>query len=179
VVEYDNEGGAYAITSYLISLGHRDIAFLGAGEPGHSTIDQRLHGFERAHEAHHLPVMPQRAQAITFDRESGYRATRELLARGQKFTAVFAATDVVASGVLVALREAGLRVPEDISVVGYDDIPLARDLTPQLTTVHVDHEDLGRTAVRHALNRDRHAMSQHTVIGTHVIIRDSAGPPPN
>ena len=177
VVEYDNEGGAYAITSYLISLGHRDIAFLGAGEPGHSTIDGRLRGFERAHEAHRLPVTPS-GPAVTFDRQSGYQATRELLARGQKFTAVFAATDVVASGVLVALREAGLRVPEEVSVVGYDDIPLARDLTPQLTTVHVDHEDLGRTAVRHALNRDRHAMNQHTVMGTHVVIRNSAGPAP-
>ncbi|TCC07172.1 LacI family DNA-binding transcriptional regulator [Kribbella soli] len=137
-----------------------------------------LGGFERAHEAHHLPVTPQRTRAITFDRESGYQATRELLACGQKFTAIFAATDVVASGVLVALREAGLRIPEDVSVVGYDDIPLARDLTPELTTVHVDHEELGRTAVRYALNRDRHAMSQHTVIGTHVVIRNSTGPAP-
>jgi LacI family transcriptional regulator len=178
VVEYDNEGGAYAITSYLISLGHRDIAFLGAGEPGHTTVDGRLRGFERAHEAHHLPMTPQRTRAITFDRESGYQATRDLLARGEKFTAIFAATDVVASGVLVALREAGLRVPDDVSVVGYDDIPLARDLTPELTTVHVDHEELGRTAVRYALNRDRHAMSQHTVIGTHVVIRNSTGPAP-
>ncbi len=178
VVEYDNEGGAYAITSYLISLGHHDIAFLGAGEPGHSTVDGRLRGFERAHEAHHLPMTPQRTRAITFDRESGYQATRELLARGQRFTAIFAATDVVASGVLVALREAGLRVPDDVSIVGYDDIPLARDLTPELTTVHVDHEELGRTAVRYALNRDRHAMSQHTVIGTHVVIRNSTGPAP-
>jgi LacI family transcriptional regulator, galactose operon repressor len=178
VVEYDNEGGAYAVTSYLISLGHRDIAFLGAGEPGHSTIDGRVRGFERAHEAHHLPVTPRRTRAITFDRESGYLATRELLARDRSFTAIFAATDVVASGALVALREAGLRVPEDISVAGYDDIPLARDLTPELTTVHVDHEELGRTAVRHALNRERYTMSQHTVLGTHVIIRDSTGPAP-
>ncbi|GAA1559894.1 LacI family DNA-binding transcriptional regulator [Kribbella hippodromi] len=176
VVEYDNEGGAYAITSYLISLGHRDIAFLGAGEPGHTTVDGRLRGFERAHQAHQLPITPRRTRAITFDRESGYQATRDLLAHDRKFTAVFAATDVVAGGVLVALREAGLRVPEDVSVVGYDDIPLARDLTPELTTVHVDHEELGRTAVRHALDRDRHAMSQHTVLGTHVIIRGSTGP---
>ena len=84
----------------------------------------------------------------------------------------------MASGVLVALREAGLRVPEDISVVGYDDVPLAMDLTPELTTVRVDDEELGRSAVRYALNRDRHAMSQHTLMGTHVVIRDSTGPAP-
>jgi LacI family transcriptional regulator, galactose operon repressor len=178
VVEYDNEGGAYAVTSYLISLGHREIAFLGAGEPGHTTIDGRLRGFERAHKAHHLSVASQRARSIPFDRESGYRAARDLLADGHRFTAIFAATDVLASGVLVALREAGLRVPEDVSVVGYDDIPLAMDVTPELTTVHVDYEELGRTAVRFALNRDRHAMSQHTVMGTHVVIRESAGPAP-
>jgi LacI family transcriptional regulator len=178
VVEYDNEGGAFAITSYLISLGHRDIVFLGAGEPGHTTIDGRLRGFVRAHESHQIPVAPQRRAAIPFDRESGYRATRDLLAGGHTFTAIFAVTDVLASGALVALREAGLRVPEDVSLVGYDDIPLALDVTPTLTTVHVDHEELGRTAVRLALHRERHAMSQHTVMGTHVVIRDSAGPPP-
>ncbi|GAA3114129.1 LacI family transcriptional regulator [Kribbella aluminosa] len=178
VVEYDNEGGAFAMTSYLISLGHRDIVFLGAGEPGYTTIDGRFRGFVRAHESHHIPVAPQRRATIPFDRESGYLATRDLLAGGRTFTAIFAVTDVVASGALVALREAGLRVPEDVSLVGYDDIPLALDVTPTLTTVHVDHEELGRTAVRLALHREQHALSQHTVIGTHVVIRDSAGPPP-
>lgn len=178
VVDYDNEGGAFAITSYLISQGHREIVFLGVGEPGHTTLDGRLHGFERAHESHGVPMAPQRRTAIPFDREHGYRATQDLLADGQSFTAIFAATDVLASGVLAALREAGLRVPEDVSVVGFDDIPLAMDLTPALTTVHVDHEELGRTAVRLALNRDRHAMNQHTLMGTHVVIRDTAGPAP-
>ena len=178
VVEYDNEGGAFAITSYLISLGHRDIVFLGAGEPGHTTIDGRFRGFVRAHESHHIPVAPQRRAAIPFDRAGGYQVTRDLLAGGRTFTAIFAVTDMVASGAMVALREAGLRVPEDVSLVGYDDIPLALDVTPALTTVHVDHEELGRIAVRLALNRERHAMSQHIVMGTHVVIRDSAGPPP-
>ena len=178
VVEYDNEGGAYAITSYLISLGHREIVFLGSGDPEHTTIGGRVNGFVRAHEEHHIPLAPQRIIDCPFDRELGYRATRDLLASGPSFTAIFAATDVLASGALPVLREAGIRVPEDVSLVGYDDIPLAMDITPTLTTVHVAYEELGRTAVRLALNRDRHAMSQHTVMGTHVVIRNSAGPPP-
>jgi LacI family transcriptional regulator len=178
VVEYDNEGGAYAITSYLISLGHREIVFLGADNPEYTTTSGRLGGFVRAHRAHHVTLADERIIAGTFDREYGYSATRNLLANGPTFTAIAATTDMCASGALAALREAGVRVPEDVSVVGYDDIPLAMDLTPALTTVHVPHEDLGRTAVRLALHRDRHAMSQHTVIGTHVVIRDSAGPAP-
>jgi len=179
VVEYDNEGGAYAITSYLISQGHREIVFLGgAGHPEQTTLSGRLGGYLRAHADHGIPVLPERTIACPFDREHAYQATRDLLAHGPSATAIFAATDVLASGVIAALREAGVRVPADMSVVGYDDIPLAMDITPALTTVHIAHEELGRTAVRLALHRERHAMSQHTKMGTHVVLRDSAGPPP-
>jgi LacI family transcriptional regulator len=177
VVQYDNEGGAYAMTSYLISLGHREIVFLGADDPEYTTTSDRVGGFLRAHKAHGIDVPPEMIIEGPFDREFGYQATRRLLSGGPRFTAIFASTDMSAGGVLIALREAGVRVPQDVSVVGYDDIPLATDVTPALTTVHIPHEDLGRTAVRLALHRDRNAMNQHVVLGTHVVIRDSAGPP--
>jgi LacI family transcriptional regulator len=83
---------------------------------------------------------------------------------------------MVAAGVLAVLREAGLRVPEDVSVVGYDDIPLALDVYPPLTTVHVPTEELGRAAVRLALHPEE---PQHLVLGTHIVIRGSAGPAPD
>jgi len=167
VVEYDNEGGAYGMTSYLLSQGHRQIVFLGA-QDDHTTSRDRVTGFTRAHQAYGLPagtVLPG-----VFTRDSGYAQARRLLDSREPFTAVFAATDVVASGVLQALREASLRVPEDVSVVGYDDVPLTLDLVPALTTVHVPTEELGRTAVRLALHPEER---QHVVLGTHVVIRDS------
>ncbi|NUW30910.1 substrate-binding domain-containing protein [Nonomuraea sp. SMC257] len=109
-----------------------------------------------------------------FDRADGYEQTRRLLSAGASFTAVFAATDMVAIGVLAALREAGISVPDDVSVAGYDDIPFAADITPGLTTVRIPTEELGRTAVRLALHPEER---QHVVLGTHIVVRDSVRPP--
>jgi LacI family transcriptional regulator len=176
VVEYDNEGGAYAITSHLLAAGHRRVAYLGE-VPGLVTSSQRLRGFRRAHQAQRVKHDPALVVQGDHSRSFGYQGTRDLLARSAKFTAILAATDVVAAGALQALREAGLRVPQDVALAGYDDIPLAADLYPALTTVHVPQEELGRAAVRLALGRDRHTGAQHLMLGTHVVIRDSAPPP--
>lgn len=175
VVEYDNEGGAYAISSHLLASGHRRIAYLGA-VPGLVTSTQRLRGFRRAHMAHGIDHHPELVIKGDHSRSFGYQGTKELIMRGAEFTAILAATDVIAAGVLRALREAGRRVPEDVAVAGYDDIPLAADLYPALTTVHVPQEELGRAAIRLALGRDRHTGAQHVMLGTHVVVRDSAPP---
>ncbi|MFF5010329.1 LacI family DNA-binding transcriptional regulator [Streptomyces phaeochromogenes] len=172
VVEYDNEGGAFAMTSYLLSLGHERVALLGVERQ--STASERVKGYRRALESRGLAFDSDLVVPGVHSRESGYEATRRLLSSGRDFTAVFAVTDMIAAGVLKALREAGVRVPDDVSVVGYDDIPLASDLFPSLTTVHVPHEQLGRSAVKLALNREQHPV-QHIRMGTHVMVRDSAG----
>ncbi|MFE9452333.1 LacI family DNA-binding transcriptional regulator [Streptomyces sp. NPDC006739] len=176
VVDYDNEGGAFALTSHLLSAGHRRIAYLGR-VAGLSTSAQRIRGFTRAHELLGLTPDPALIVDAAFSRANGYRATRELLDSRPGVTAVFAATDMIATGVLQALREAGRRVPEDIAVAGYDDIPVARDVYPALTTVHVPQEELGRAAVRLALHRAELPDSQHLVLGTHVVLRDSTRRP--
>jgi LacI family transcriptional regulator len=111
-----------------------------------------------------------------FSRAYGYQKAQELLASGVRFTSIMAATDMVAAGALQALREGGVRVPEDVSVVGYDDIPLAIDVFPSLTTVSVPHEEMGRSAVRLALHRAELADRQHLVLGTQLVIRASTGP---
>ncbi|MEU4231346.1 LacI family DNA-binding transcriptional regulator [Nonomuraea sp. NPDC026600] len=177
VVEYDNEGGAYAMTSHLLSQGHRRIVYLGAvsSEDASTTKVGRDRGFTRAHQAYGVPYDPDLVVPASFDRAAGYEGTKRLLARGADFTAVFAATDMVAVGVFAALREVGLRIPDDVSVAGYDDIPFAADLAPGLTTVHIPTEELGRTAVRLALNRHE---PQHVVLGTHIVVRGSVKPPP-
>jgi LacI family transcriptional regulator len=172
VVDYDNEGGAFAMTTHLLSAGHRSIAYVGR-MPGLSTSGQRIGGFTRAHELLGLTPDPELILDGPFTRSYGYQATGELLASGLEFTAVFAGTDMVAAGVIHALREAGRRIPDDVAVAGYDDIPVAKDVRPSLTTVSVTQEELGRAAVRLALHREELPDSQHLVLGTHVVLRES------
>jgi LacI family transcriptional regulator len=174
VVDYDNEAGAYAMTSHLLSRGHRRIVYLGAAtaEDQSTTKLDRVHGFRRAHADYTVDCDPGLILPSDFSRDAGYAATERLLAAGTEFTAIFAGTDMVAVGVLAALREAGVRVPEDVSVAGYDDIPLAADLVPGLTTVHIPTEELGRTAVRLALDS---SLPQHVTLGTHIVVRGSVG----
>ncbi|GAA4717398.1 LacI family DNA-binding transcriptional regulator [Phytohabitans rumicis] len=173
VVEYDNEGGAYAMTSHLLSQGHRKIVYLGNVQENHTTSRDRIKGFTRAHEAFGVPLDPALIVPGVYSQAFGYAGAKRLLAAGVEHTAIFAATDMVAAGVLLALREAGVRVPQDVSVVGYDDIPLAVNVVPALTTVRIPTEELGRTAVRLALSPDE---PQHVVLGTHIVVRESVAP---
>nr|WP_255671955.1 LacI family DNA-binding transcriptional regulator [Glycomyces amatae] len=172
VVHYDNEGGAYAMTSHLLSAGHRRIAYMGMGI-GLSTTNERVAGYRRAHADYGVEVDESLLVPGEFLKSSGFELTRRLIAERPDVTAVFAATDMVAAGVLKALREAGVAVPEEMSVVGFDDIPLASDLTPALTTVHVPHEELGREAVRLGLRRE----AEQVVLGTHIVVRETVAPP--
>jgi LacI family transcriptional regulator len=182
-VDYDNESGAYAMASHLLSAGHRKILIL----PGHSdftTAQGRLEGTRRAFAAHGVPFDPEMVNHHGgYSPEYGYQAVQEGLRRKLGFTAVLAGTDVVAAGAMQAVREAGLTVPGDVSIVGYDDIPLASHLFPQLTTVHVPYEEMGRVAVRAVADqrerggRRRAKEGDHVVLGTHVVVRQSVQPP--
>ncbi|MGX1134056.1 LacI family transcriptional regulator [Streptomyces glaucescens] len=172
VVEYDNEGGAHALVAHVLAQGHRRILFLG-GKPDHTTALGRERGYLAAHRARAVEPDPALLLHGDFSRDSGYRLMRRALADGLEFTAVVAATDTVATGALTALHEAGLDVPRDVSLAGYDDIPFARDLHPALTTVRVPYEELGRLAVRTALGRAPGTPDEHLLLGTHVVVRDS------
>lgn len=133
---------------HLIGLGHREIAFVNFAPAGFLAGSERERGWRRAMADHGLPVNPAWCAHADISADSGYRATQELLARGVRFTALFAGNDTVAFGALRALREAGLKVPQDVAVVGYDDIPLAAYAEPALTTVRTDPIGLGRDAMR-------------------------------
>jgi LacI family transcriptional regulator len=103
---------------------------------------------------------------------------RALIGSGPGYTAIFAGNDGVAAGAIAALREVGRRVPDDVSVVGYDDVPSAADFNPPLTTVRVPQAELGRTAVRLATQPAGDATGrEHVMLGTHLVIRGSVGPP--
>jgi LacI family transcriptional regulator len=175
VVEYDNEGGAFAATSHLLSAGHQRVLALGR-RPGYTTPDGRLAGYRKALRAHRVPHDPALEVDGTMEWHEGHRMMRERLAAGPRdFTAVFAANDLIAGGARQAMVEHGLRVPEDVSMVGFDDLPPSPDIN--LTTVHLPHEEIGRTAVRLALEQEAYGGGpRHVVMGTHLVLRDSVRP---
>ena len=140
----DQVAGARMITEYLIRLGHTDILHL-AGPQDWIEAESRMRGYLDALRDADLPTFPPIRGDWTAD--FGYFAGTEL-ARRRDFTAVFAANDVMAIGLMHGFRDAGLRVPADVSVVGFDDIPVAAHVAPPLTTVHQDFPELGRRAVQ-------------------------------
>ncbi|WP_419998820.1 LacI family DNA-binding transcriptional regulator [Streptomyces boninensis] len=179
ILEYDNRAGSYAIASHLLAAGHRKIAYVGH-VPGLSTSEQRVGGFRDALAAFGLPESAAQVVNCDFGEEQGREAAHRLLdAAGGKpdFTAVFAADDWVAAGVIRGLRERGVALPADVSVVGYNDDPLAAHLNPPLTTVHIPGQELGRTAVRMALRATARAgggpRQERQTLGTHIVVRDS------
>ncbi|MFD3931826.1 LacI family DNA-binding transcriptional regulator [Streptomyces sp. NPDC058614] len=176
VVECDMEAGAFAATSHLISAGHTRVAHL-AGPHEFSVAGQRLEGYERALRAHGIKPDPALVAESDMTRESGYEAACRLLT-GTDATAIFCASDMSAAGAIAAARDLGRSVPGDVSVVGFDDIPLAEDLYPRLTTVHVPQQELGRSATRLALHRrPTDPPSRRVVLGSHVVVRESVAPP--
>ena len=141
----DNRSGAFAMTRHLVHCGHREIAFI-AGPKGNLDAEERLQGYLAAlHEL--LPGAEAQIVAGDFTEESGYRAGSQIARQKRLPRALFAANDSMAIGCLFALREAGLRVPEDMALAGFDDIPTARFTQPPLTTVRVRIADLGGRAL--------------------------------
>lgn len=170
---YDNQGGAAAITNHLIQLGHRKILFAG-GVANHSTSHDRLAGYRQALTDNGLEIDNRLILERGFDTNDGEAAVNEAFDNGLEFTAVVGVRDAVAVGALRAIRAAGLRVPEDISVTGYDDEPFMGDLTPGLTTVRIPFHDLGTCAANLALGDPN---EKHTVLPIEVVVRGSTAPP--
>ena len=133
--------------NHLIGLGHARIAFVNFAQPEYLAVNERERGWREAMAEHGLPIDPAWVAYADISAASGYRATQELLARKAPFTALFAGNDTIAFGALRALSEAGLRVPQDVAVIGYDDIPMAEFASPPLTTVRTDTMGLGRDAM--------------------------------
>ena len=149
VVTFDNAGAGRALVDHLVGLGHRRIAYVG-GPAGRTTSSDRRRGFVEGMSAAGLRVDEQLVAEGDFSRDSGYAAAAGLIDSGAEFTAIIGGNDQIAIGVLVALRDAGRSVPDDVSVVGIGDTPIAADLSPALTTVHLPLEEAGRQAVSFA-----------------------------
>jgi DNA-binding LacI/PurR family transcriptional regulator len=152
VVDVDNVRGALDATTLLVDRGHREIATI-TGPLDWPSAQGRLAGYQAALRAAGLPEDPARvAQGRDWGLEAGQEAAAGLLARGTPFTAVFAHSDLSALGAIRAFRAQGLRVPEDVSVVGYDDIPVAAFFDPPLTTVRQPMREVGVLAARLVLD---------------------------
>jgi LacI family transcriptional regulator len=144
-LDFDHFEGARLATDHLLSLGHRRIAFIG-GDPVHADSVQRLRGYRAALDAAGVNYNPALVFEGTYKEESGVSAAEQLLESKVPFSAIFAANDQMAFGAALALYRHGLRVPQDISLVGVDDIPAAAHSIPPLSTIHQGAYELGRLA---------------------------------
>ncbi|SEC55757.1 transcriptional regulator, LacI family [Amycolatopsis tolypomycina] len=175
-----NWSGGITATEHLLSLGHRRIAF--AGGPLEASCSQaRLHGYRAALENAGVPFDPDLVRHGEFDHPDGLAMGDHLLTLPEPPTAVFAANDATALGVLEAARRRGLRVPQDLSVVGFDDTMLARLGTPPLTVIRQPLHDMGRVAVRtlDKLITGDALDSHHVELATQLVVRESTGPAPD
>jgi LacI family transcriptional regulator len=176
-IQIDNYGGAFAMVRHLTTLGHRRIALL-KGPAENLDARERLRGYREALRSLGAEVSERLEIEGDFSEESGYQAGERLLALAPRPTAVFAANDSMAIGCLLALRAAGVRVPGDVAVAGFDDIPIARYVTPALSSVHVPIAELGTRAMERLLHavesKNEHERRQETVATT-LVVRDSCG----
>ena len=175
-VDVDNQAGGYQATVHLIALGHRRIGFISNAALSYSGAQDRLAGYRTALAEHDLPLDESLMRTAAFLPQTGWEAMNELLALPEPPTAVFVASDVVALGAMSAIRQAGLRIPDDIAVVGFDDIFLAAHTQPPLTTVRVPAYGLGWTAaeILISLIEGEEEVSAVT-LETELVIRDSCG----
>ncbi len=175
----NNWGGGLAATRHLIGLGHRRIAVI-SGQAGVLCSRARVDGFRGAHDEAGMPADPSLIRYGDFSVAGGYRHGKELLTRPDRPTAIFAGSDMQALGVLRAARELGLEVPRDLSVVGYDDLPLAGWIGPALTTVDQQLRTMAGTATSMllALARGENPPLRRIELATELVVRESTAPPP-
>jgi LacI family transcriptional regulator len=179
-VVHDEADGIRRILNHLVSCGHRQIAAI-AGPQSLSTGFRRYSAFEEHRKLLGIgKARPNAVFANAFNETEGERCAEELLARGQPFTAqpftaIVCANDRLAVGAIAALRRHGLRCPDDVSVTGYNDMPLADRLSPALTTVRVQHHKGGRESAELIveLMRGSHAAPRHVVLPVEIVVRGS------
>lgn len=173
-----NWAGAFAATQHLLELGHSRISYIG-GPVGAACDIARASGWAAAMAGAGLAADQENVPRRAYSFEHGLRAGGDLLDSDAPPTAIFAGSDVTAMGVIEAARCRGIRVPEDLSVVGFDDTVLATSSAPNLTTVHQPVSDLGRTAVASLLRlaRGETFVTKRIELATHLVVRQSSAPP--
>ncbi len=172
----DNREGGRSIAEHLLSLGHRRIA-VASGSLQLTTIADRLAGIEEVLADHGMSMKDVHVIETEFTRAGGKIAAARVLEEHGDVTALMTLNDAMATGVLSALRARGVDVPGQISVAGFDDVPVAEDLAPSLTTVRLPMAEMGEMALRMAL-RPRSSKPRRKLTGHTLVVRDSTGPAP-
>ena len=179
-VAIHDSAAAGAMTDYLIDCGHREIGFV-VGAPNQTSSHRRLAGFRKAMAAHGIDIGENNIVEGDFTYRSGMTAAETLLSRETPPTAIFASNDDMAAGVLASAHRLGFRIPQDLSVVGFDDTPIATAIWPQLTTMRqpiadMAHKAVGMLSATVSPNGDG-PVEQHQVLDVSIIERDTVGPP--
>jgi len=176
-VDVDSVGGARLAVEHLIEHGHKRIGLITNAPPQYTASAQRERGYREALEEHNLTYDRGLVRYGDFSEESGGRAMSELLEVVPPPTALFAASDLVAFGAMEATKARGLRIPRDLALVGFDDIPLARYVDPPLTTIRLPAYGLGAGAGRILLRliKGEEARDTQLLLETGLVIRDSCG----
>lgn len=170
-VSTDDAEAARCAIDTLIALGHRHIAIIGGDRVTSDTSRLRYEGCQRSFREYGIDFDPERDyQGVRYSYQDGYQATKALLKAGSQFTAIFAIADVMAIGAIRALWEAGKRVPEDVSVMGIDGLPLGSFLVPQLSTISQSVHEIARRGVEillGAIEEDSKAVHETVPFGVH------------
>jgi LacI family transcriptional regulator len=176
-VDVDNVRGAVTAVEHLLALGHRRIGMITNAPLAYAASRQRLEGYRKALKGAGRRYEKAWVRQGNFDEESGYTAIRELLTLDEPPTAVFIASDMVAMGALRALHEEDVGVPEEVAIVGFDDITAARFITPALTTIHVPTFGLGWSAAELLIRiiDDDHPRDTQVRLDTELVVRETCG----
>jgi LacI family transcriptional regulator, galactose operon repressor len=177
-VDIDNAHGARLAVEHLLAAGHREVACITNGPLAYTAAQERLAGYRVALETADIAYDDRFVAHADFDAASGHAAMDRLLRRGCQFTAVFAASDVVALGVIGAARAHRIRVPQELAVVGFDDIPLSSHFDPPLTTIHLPAYELGYSVGRALIDRIAgRPVPVRSVLETQLVVRGSTPGP--
>lgn len=171
-IDFDNHEGSRIATRHLINLGHRQIAYI-AGPLDHTDAVERLEGFKQELEEKQLAWDPELLCVGNFQESGGFKAMNQLLQSGKIFSAVIAANDQMAYGARLALSRAGFRVPEDVSLVGFDDLPHSAFTLPPLTTVRQSIYEVGALAADAMVRLLQGQTPEPTMIEAQLVARDS------
>lgn len=185
LIYVDREKAGYEITNYLIKLGHKVIGFIGGSyvEKGAPTFyqEKRFLGFKRAMEEANLIIDKSLIRDGRWLMEDGYNMMQDIIKKGKIPTAIFSASDLMAIGAMRAIHEAGLNIPDDISVISYDGVEMAKFTNPPLTTVHVPKKGIGKLAVKMLLEQINNdwdiPFPSKVIVPTELIVRQSVGKP--
>ncbi len=181
-IAVDDRQESYKMTEHLIELGHRDIAIISAESEINSIGQLRLEGYQDALKAKGISLNHSLIRSVDdeiehYSMENGYATTKKLIESGEKFTAIYATADILAVGACRALLEAGMRIPEDVSVAGYDGIDVGKYYNPAITTIKQPVKEMANTTIKLLFDIIAGRKSyEHIIFPAKLILRESTGP---